>query len=70
MARAEARAEAEIRTTRKNLLRLLELKFSAPLPADLVSTFQATTDLDKLTRWFDAAVTAPSLKEFRTAGQA
>jgi hypothetical protein len=69
MARAEARAEAEIRTTRKDLLRLLELKFSAPLPADLVNTIQATTDLDKLTRWFDTAVTAPSLDAFRAAAQ-
>jgi hypothetical protein len=65
--RAEGRAEGIAKTRRGDLLRLLELKFRATVPADLMSAVETQTDLDVLARWFDAAVLADSLDAFRAA---
>src|SRR5262249_17534195 len=51
------------------LLRLLQLRFPVPLPQDLQTAIQETTDLHTLSRWFDVAATAPSLDAFRAAIQ-
>jgi hypothetical protein len=66
---AMAAAETRIATTRDHLLRLLQLPFPGPLPQDLMTTLQTTSDLDKLDHWVDAAVTVPSLEAFRAAVQ-
>ncbi len=66
-ARAEALAEAEVKTRQADLLRLLEKRCKAPVPSDLAVTIQATQDSSLLVRWFDAAVEASTFDEFRGA---
>ena len=63
--RAEGEAKGEIKGQAESLLRLLQLRFGPGVPADLVAQIRATTDAEQLRRWFDAAVTAPSLEVFR-----
>jgi hypothetical protein len=60
---------AKVDTQRRALLRLLELRFPVPLPAELLSTIKTTNDLGQLSRWFDAAAVSPSLDTFRVAVQ-
>jgi hypothetical protein len=50
-------------------LQILQRRFQAPAPADLVSAINAQTDPAELVRWVDAAVAAPSLEDFRAAMQ-
>jgi hypothetical protein len=65
---AEGENRGEIKGKRESLVRLLELKFQS-LPADLLTALQSTDDLQQLSQWFDLAVTATSLTDFRqTAG--
>jgi hypothetical protein len=42
-------------------------RFPDPIPADLMETIRSQTDLQTLSRWFDAAPGAASLEEFRAA---
>jgi hypothetical protein len=58
-------AEGEIIGEIKALLRLLEKKFPPGAPAELKETINKSTNLDQLKRWFDAAIDAGSLDEFR-----
>src|SRR5205807_1526472 len=44
-------AKGEERGRRKDLLRVLELRFVSPLPADLIRTIQSETDVARLSRW-------------------
>jgi hypothetical protein len=67
--RAEGRAEGEVAASRTHLLRALEVRFGVPVPNDLQAALQTVTDLNDLSRYFDAALTANSLTEFRTAVQ-
>src|SRR5205823_1570116 len=68
--RAEGRAEGMIlgmlEARRADLLRALLLRFQAPPPADLAAAARALEDLNCLTHWLDAALTAASLDMFRT----
>jgi hypothetical protein len=48
---------------RDDLVKLLRVKFHA-LPPELSAAVRGTTDLDRLTRWFDAALAAPTLEGF------
>ena len=63
----EAMREAEIQTRQKSILRVLQLRFSPDVPADLRAKVEAMTDQEELRRWFDAAVLSPSLDKFRVA---
>ncbi|MBL8793029.1 MAG: transposase [Planctomycetia bacterium] len=56
-------AEGEARM----LLRLLKQKFPPGPPAELAAVIQGNHDTEQLARWFDAAVVAQSLDEFRQA---
>ena len=58
-AKGRAESEAEL------LLRLLALRFPPGASAALITQIRATRDADQLTRWFDAAVLAPSLEAFQ-----
>jgi hypothetical protein len=60
---------AKVDTKRRDLMRLLELRFPVPLPEELLSTIKTTNDLGQLSRWFDAAAISPSLDTFRVAVQ-
>jgi hypothetical protein len=46
---------------------VLEIRFPGGLPADLAAAVRAQADLAVLDRWFDQALTAPTLAEVRTA---
>ncbi|MDQ2731264.1 MAG: hypothetical protein M3Y56_06360 [Armatimonadota bacterium] len=61
--RNEGRAEEK----KKNLLRVLELRFPKKLPSDVVTTVEAESNATKLDAWLDAAVMAASPDEFRAA---
>ena len=63
----EWQREAEIERSHKLILRLLELRHRQAVPPDLVTTVNASHDLEELSRWFDLAVTADSLEAFRNA---
>jgi hypothetical protein len=67
---AALRRSAALETKRQDLLRALQLRYPPAVPADLSEAAAAITDLEELDRWFDAAVTAPSLEAFRMAIQA
>jgi hypothetical protein len=65
----EWQAEAEVRTRREVLLRLLEKRCKAPAPSDLAEAIQATQDMNLLLLWFDAAAEANTFDDFRAATQ-
>jgi len=65
----EWQAEAEVKTRRADVLRLLEKRCKATVPRDLSETIQTTEDMNLLLRWFDAAADASSFDEFRAAIQ-
>ena len=59
-------AEGEVKATVGRLLRLLELKFQT-VPQEIETVIRATSDISALNGWFDAAVVATSLADFRQA---
>ncbi|HKI38447.1 MAG TPA: hypothetical protein VKA46_41750 [Gemmataceae bacterium] len=63
----EWQAEADLKRLRLDVLRALERRCKAPVPADITQSVQATTDVDSLSRWFDAAIDASSYDDFRAA---
>jgi hypothetical protein len=63
----EARKEARVEQAREDLLQALELRFGAPVPADLAAAINAHENLQELKRWFVASQTTPSLDAFRAA---
>jgi hypothetical protein len=65
--RAEGRAEGRAEALRANLLRVLEVRFAAGVPAELVTAVNAQKDPATLDSWFDRALTAGSLDEVRSA---
>lgn len=62
---AEGMALGMLEARRADVLRALQMRFQAMPPAELIAAVRAATDLGRLARWFDAAVTAPSLDVFR-----
>jgi hypothetical protein len=65
--REKDRTEGRVEGMRTSLLRVLRSKAADPLPGDLVAAIEAQGDADELSRWFDLALTAPSLEQFRQA---
>jgi hypothetical protein len=63
----EARREADLARLRKDVLRALEIRMRGPVPADLAAAVGELNNLDELSRWFDAALTAANCEEFRAA---
>lgn len=66
----EWKDEARVEVQQNNLLRVLRKRFPPEVPADLAEIIQQTQDLAILSRWFDAALDAPSLEAFRGLAQA
>jgi hypothetical protein len=60
----EARQEERIKLTRKHTLDVLEKRFPGSVPAAIVACINAESDLDKLSRWHDLAITA-TLEQFQ-----
>jgi hypothetical protein len=67
--RDEGRAEGRLEEKRNDLLTVLRKRFPPEVPSDVTQSIQQTTDLDTLSRWFDAALDVPSLDGFRNAMQ-
>jgi hypothetical protein len=65
----EWKTEAQVELQRKNLREVLRSRFPPEVPTDLAERIDQTTDLGALTRWFGAALTAPTLDAFRGAVQ-
>ncbi|HKI37536.1 MAG TPA: hypothetical protein VKA46_37115 [Gemmataceae bacterium] len=65
----EWKAAGRLEVQRNYLLRVLGARWTPDVPADLARTIEQITDLDLLTRWFDAALAAPTLDAFRSAMQ-
>ena len=64
--RTEGRTEGRAEGRQSKVLRLLERRFGDALPDELRGAVIAEADLERLDRWFDAAIDAKSLAEFRT----
>ena len=60
-------AEGELGAKRQMLLRLLNKRSPPGAPAEVTNAIQASKDPEQISRWFDAAVDAASLAEFRKA---
>jgi len=59
--------EGRLEAKRADLLRVLRVRFRAEVPSDLRAAVEGTNDLNILDRWMDAAATAASLTDFRSA---
>jgi len=62
----EWKDSARLEVKRSDLLRVLRKRFPPEIPADLTQTIDQMTDLQELSGWFDAALDAPSLEDFRS----
>jgi hypothetical protein len=51
----------------EDLLRLLQKRFPPGAPADVTAAIKASKDPEQLSRWFDAALDAATLDDFRKA---
>jgi hypothetical protein len=57
--------EQGLRLLQDKLLRLLETRFGGSVPPDVTSAVRVQSDMDRLSKWFDAALVAPTLEQFR-----
>ena len=53
-----------IEAKRRDVLRTYQLRFHASADAEVAATVRSMDDIDRLDRWLDAAVTAPSADVF------
>ncbi len=60
---AEGMARGMIEARREDLLKLLRVKYHA-LPPELNAAVRGSQELDPLTRWYEAALAAPTLEAF------
>jgi hypothetical protein len=63
---AEGRAEV-LPVLRAKLLRAIQVRLNVPPPPDLIAAVEAQSDPATLDRWFDAALSANTLAEVRSA---
>ena len=61
----EIRTEGALETRRSDLVRGIELRFQTPLPAELRTAIDNSTDLAELLRWLEAMFSAPTLEAYR-----
>jgi hypothetical protein len=66
-ARQEGRQEEQVAQARSKILRALEVRLRSAVPSDVAAAVEAQADLDRLSSWFDAALTAADLPAFRAA---
>lgn len=60
---AEGLALGMAEARRDDLLKLLRVKYHN-LPPELAAAVRGATELDALSRWFDAALAAPTIEAF------
>ncbi|MCI0700066.1 MAG: hypothetical protein L0241_03150, partial [Planctomycetia bacterium] len=60
---AEGLASGMVEARREDLLKLLRIKF-VTLPPELTAAVRGEKQLEPLTRWFEAALAAPTLEGF------
>jgi hypothetical protein len=65
--RDEGCAEGRLESLRSSLEKVLRKRYPPDVPSDVAEVIQQTTDPEMLSTWFDAALEAQSLDEFRTA---
>ena len=58
----ELKEQAGIETTRKNLIRLLRVRFGE-VPEETIAIIHSTTDMNRLNGWLDLVVTAETLEQ-------
>jgi hypothetical protein len=63
----EMRIAAELKGRRESLLRVLQVRFTRDVPGPMLERIRTQSDTDELQRWFDLALTSPSLADFRAA---
>ena len=66
---AEGQAKGRLETQRADLLRALRVRFRSEVYEDLSAAIRDLSNGEELARWFDAALTAGSMDEFRAAVQ-
>lgn len=62
----EGEEKGRLKHAREVILRALQIRFSQ-LPQDVQAAVDGTNAIDTLDRWFQVALTAPSLEEFRAS---
>ena len=61
---AEGLAAGMLEARRSDLLKVLRVKFP-DIPYDITGSVRGMTDIDQLSRWFEAALGAPTADLFR-----
>jgi hypothetical protein len=61
---AEGMALGMAEARRSDLLKVLRMRFP-DVPFEVTTGIRGTSDLDQLTRWFEAALIAPNIEMFR-----
>ncbi len=59
--------EERLQVQREDLRSVIEARFQAPCPPELVSAIEHSTDRAELRRWLVAVVSAPTLEAYRAA---
>jgi hypothetical protein len=62
---AEGMARGMLEARRADVLRALQVRFAAVPPHDVTAEVRGIEEMDRLCRWFDAALTAPTMDMFR-----
>jgi hypothetical protein len=60
---AEGMALGMLEARREDLMKVLRVKYQT-LPPELTAAVRGSKELDLLTRWFEAALAAPTLEAF------
>ncbi|HKI33381.1 MAG TPA: hypothetical protein VKA46_16120 [Gemmataceae bacterium] len=60
----EAARKERIATLRENLLELVQARFPASIPAEVIDLIGRQDSQDLLKEWFRAAISAPSAEQF------
>jgi hypothetical protein len=61
---AEGMALGMLESRRQAISRAVQLRFMTAVPAELAAALRQSDNLDRLAKWLDAALTAPSLEAF------
>lgn len=60
----KAKQDTELRTTRRNLLHMLNLRFPGAMTEDVTTCINQQDSMEMLDDWFEAGVTAAAWEQF------